>query len=182
MKSKKKKLIIVISILTIVLTVVMVVLLTVDFVQTKELYLMTSRSHKVFANIDELDSIEGLKLIVAEKDVDIYGIIVSEKREYRYDDVTLSAYVVNDPTLTNKLLEVLIGENAATTFNLYEGFSGTMIASNVEYYVFSGKSLLIARTKSGAKMINDLVVALDNNLSVEVMSISDAIKVGNNAN
>lgn len=54
--SNKKKAIIAVSIIIIVLIVIAVVVLTVDFVQTEKLYIMTSRSHKVFAVIDELGS------------------------------------------------------------------------------------------------------------------------------
>lgn len=168
--SNKKKAIIAVSIIIIVLIVIAVVVLTVDFVQTEKLYIMTSRSHKVFAVIDELDSVEGLELAGAEKGIDIEGIAVTEKREYKYGDIVLSAYVVDDSTLANKLLEKVIGENASTTFDLSEGFGVTRIVGHVEYYVLSGESLLIARTNSGAKKMNDLVVALDDHLSVEVIS------------
>lgn len=170
---KKKKVAIAISVAVLAIAIVAVVILTVDFVRTKNLYMMTSRSHKIFAEIEELDAVEGIELTLEQKGVEINGIKVAENREYVCDKITVFAYVVEDASQTNKLLEFLIGENSATIFNLSEGFGGDMMLTHMEYYVFSGQNLLIMRTKFGAAKMNDLVVALDSILSVEVTNTYD---------
>lgn len=148
-----------------------VVLMISSDIETIDLYIYKTRRHYVFGDINELDLIRSIKLQSVEKDVLISDVKISEKRQYTYDEdkVVLYAYKLEDGSQMNELVTSLVGETYGTQVKLSAEWHFDAFLDKAEYIVYSGDSLLIVKTGSGTKKLNEIILILDEKLSEAVM-------------
>ena len=148
-----------------------VVLMISSDIETIDLYIYKTRRHYVFGDINELDLIRSIKLQSVEKDVLISDVKISEKRQYTYDEdkVVLYAYKLEDGSQMNELVTSLVGETYGTQVKLSAEWHFDAFLDKAEYFVYSGDSLLIVKTGSGTKKLNEIILILDEKLSEAVM-------------
>lgn len=148
-----------------------VVLMISSDIETIDLYIYKTRRHYVFGDINELDLIRNIKLQSVEKDVLISDVKISEKRQYTYDEdkVVLYAYKLEDGSQMNELVTSLVGETYGTRVKLSAEWHFDAFLDKAEYFVYSGDSLLIVKTGSGTKKLNEIILILDEKLSEAVM-------------
>lgn len=164
-----------IRILVIVIIAFVVVSFAIIIPVTFYLYdqmINTSERHYIFSDIDELNKVGSLELLSAESDVIVDDVKVSDKRVYSYraGEVSVCAFVLNEITQIHGFIRNAIGDAAATDEEIYSGYKFIVSGDEVKYLIFNGRNVLIADTDLGEDKMNDLVVALDNRLSVEVIS------------
>ena len=148
-----------------------VVLMISSDIETIDLYIYKTRRHYVFGDINELDLIRSIKLQSVEKDVLISDVKISEKRQYTYDEdkVVLYAYKLEDGSQMHELVTSLVGETYGTQVKLSEEWHFDAFLDKAEYFVYSGDSLLVVKTGSGTKKLNEIILILDEKLSEAVM-------------
>lgn len=154
------------------LLLLQVVLIVPSAIETVNLYIYKTDRHYVFGDINELNFIRSIKLQSVEKDVVISDVKISEKRQYTYDEdkVALYAYKLEDGLQMHKLVEKLVGETYGTRVKSSEEYRFNAFLNKAEYFIYSGDSLLIVRTRFGAEKLNEIIMILDEKLSEVVKS------------
>ena len=81
----------------------------------------------------------------------------------------LYAYKLEDGSQMHELVTSLVGETYGTQVKLSEEWHFDAFLDKAEYFVYSDDSLLVVKTGSGTKKLNEIILILDEKLSEAVM-------------
>lgn len=148
----------------IVFAIVMVIFIILAIVYAETMVRLDFKDmNRIFGSTSEIEKLEGISLVSAERDVDVKGYNAKEKKQYNYYDdkgrlIEITAYVFDDVRGSQNLFERLrwtdvSNQTSAVVFDVK--------FLTAKYIAFKDNKMIVMKTTQGGPAMKKMILRIN---------------------